>query len=85
MADRSDVKTRQRTSIKCPISHRANKLHYLARYGWIANSAAKDKIHADLQSIMRMTPGRFLQAERIIFSKKAQKEDLRMDYPQKST
>jgi hypothetical protein len=38
----------QRTSIKCPISHRANKLHYLARYGWIANSAAKDKIHADL-------------------------------------
>jgi hypothetical protein len=48
MVDRNDLKTRQRTSIKCPISHRANKLHYLARYGWIANSAAKDKIHADL-------------------------------------
>jgi hypothetical protein len=48
MVDRSDLKTRQRTSIKCPIGHRANKLHYLARYGWIANSAAKDKIHADL-------------------------------------
>jgi hypothetical protein len=43
MVDRNDLKTRQRTSIKCPISHRANKLHYPARYGWIANSAAKDK------------------------------------------
>jgi hypothetical protein len=48
MVDRSDLKTRQRTPIICPISRRANKLHYLARYGWIANSAAKDKIHADL-------------------------------------
>jgi hypothetical protein len=43
MVDRNDLKTRQRTSIKCPISHRANKLHYLARYGWIVNSAVKDK------------------------------------------
>ena len=34
---------------------------------------------------MRMASCRFLQAERIIFSKKTQKEDLRMDYPQKST
>jgi hypothetical protein len=48
MADRSDVKNRQRAYIKCPISRRANKLHHLARYGWIVNSAAKDKIHADL-------------------------------------
>jgi hypothetical protein len=48
MVNRNDLKTRQRTSIKCLISHRANKLHYPARYGWIANSAAKDKIHADL-------------------------------------
>jgi hypothetical protein len=48
MADRSDVKTRQRTSIKRPISRRANKLYYLARYEWIANSAAKDQIYADL-------------------------------------
>jgi hypothetical protein len=48
MADRSDVKTRQRTSIKRPISRRVNKLHYLARYGWIANLVAKDKIYADL-------------------------------------
>jgi hypothetical protein len=48
MVDKNDLKTRQITSIKCPISHRANKLHYLARYEWIANSAAKDKIHADL-------------------------------------
>jgi hypothetical protein len=48
MADRSDVKTRQRTSIRCLISHSANKLHYPARYGWIAKSAAKDKIYADL-------------------------------------
>ena len=55
MADRSDVETRQRTSIKCPISRRANKLHYLARYGWIANSAAKDKIYADLGSKILMT------------------------------
>jgi hypothetical protein len=48
MANRSDVKTRKRASIKCPISHRANKLHHPARYGWIVNSTAKDKIHADL-------------------------------------
>jgi hypothetical protein len=34
---------------------------------------------------MRMASCRFLQAERIIFSKKTQKEDLRMYYPQKST
>jgi hypothetical protein len=34
---------------------------------------------------MRMASCRFLQAKRIIFSKKTQKEDLRMDYPQKST
>jgi hypothetical protein len=34
---------------------------------------------------MQMASCRFLQAERIIFSKKTQKEDLRMDYPQKST
>jgi hypothetical protein len=33
---------------------------------------------------MRMASCRFLQAEMIIFSKKTQKEDLRMDYPQKS-
>jgi hypothetical protein len=32
-----------------------------------------------------MASYRFLQAERIIFNKKTQKEDLRMDYPQKST
>jgi hypothetical protein len=32
-----------------------------------------------------MASCRFLQAERIIFNKKTQKEDLRMDYPQKST
>jgi hypothetical protein len=42
------VKTRQGTSIKCPTSCRANKLHHLARYGQITNSAEKDKIHADL-------------------------------------
>jgi hypothetical protein len=34
---------------------------------------------------MQMASCRFLQTERIIFSKKTQKEDLRMDYPQKST
>jgi hypothetical protein len=55
MTDRSDVKTRQRTSIERPISRRANKLHYLARYGWIANSATKDKIYADLCSKILMT------------------------------
>jgi hypothetical protein len=43
------------------------------------------KHNVDLQSIMQMASYRFLQAERIIFSKKTQKEDLRMDYPQKST
>jgi hypothetical protein len=48
MVDIHDLKTRQRTSIKCPISRRAHKLCYLARYGGIANSAAKDKVHADL-------------------------------------
>jgi hypothetical protein len=30
-------------------------LHHLARYGQITNSAAKDKIHADLRSIILMT------------------------------
>jgi hypothetical protein len=49
------VKTSQGTSIKCPINRRANKLHHLARYGRIMNSAAKDKIHADLGCIILMT------------------------------
>jgi hypothetical protein len=30
-------------------------LHHLARYGWITNSAAKDKIYADLCSKVLMT------------------------------
>jgi hypothetical protein len=34
---------------------------------------------------MQMASCQFLQADRIIFSKKTQKEDFRMDYPQKST
>jgi hypothetical protein len=33
---------------------------------------------------MRIASRQFLQTERIIFSKETQKEDLRMDYPQKS-
>jgi hypothetical protein len=33
---------------------------------------------------MRIVSCQFLQTERIIFSKKTQEEDLRMDYPQKS-
>jgi hypothetical protein len=33
---------------------------------------------------MRIVSCQFLQTERIIFSKETQKEDLRMDYPQKS-
>jgi hypothetical protein len=43
MIDRSDMKTRQGTSIERPISYRSNKLHYLARYGQIMNSTSKIK------------------------------------------
>jgi hypothetical protein len=43
MIDRSDMKTSQGTSIERPISRISNKLHYLARYGQIMNSASKTK------------------------------------------
>jgi hypothetical protein len=55
MADRSDVKTRQNVHQNVQSVAEASKLHYLARYGWIANSAAKDKIYADLCSKKSMT------------------------------
>jgi hypothetical protein len=37
------MKTSQGTYIERPISCRSNKLHYLARYGQIMNSASKTK------------------------------------------
>ena len=57
----------------------------LLKTKYMLTSAAKYWWHnADLQSIMRIASCQFLQTERIIFSKETQKEDLRMDYPQKS-
>jgi hypothetical protein len=43
LTDRSDMKTSQGTSIERPISRRSNKLHHLARYRQILNSASKTK------------------------------------------
>jgi hypothetical protein len=57
----------------------------LLKTKYMLTSEAKYWWHnADLQSIMRIASCQFLQTERIIFSKETQKEDLRMDYPQKS-
>jgi hypothetical protein len=57
----------------------------LLKTKYMLTSEAKYWWHnADLQSIMRIASCQFLQTERIIFSKETRKEDLRMDYPQKS-
>ena len=57
----------------------------LLKTKYMLTSEAKYWWHNDdLQSIMRIASCQFLQKERIIFSKETRKEDLRMDYPQKS-